>query len=300
MTEAEIVRVLQENYHNQIHDLAFLRQGGCTSYLAKKAPDSKLFVKIIGPPFISTAVQSISIQEYLLKNRFPVPGIVYTNAGHPYLERNKQILVVYEFIEASEPILDENIEKIGELAGRLHHLMSAYQDALPKRGKSFFVDRYITILQQKKYPAERVREYREIGHSLWDSVQKLPYGFCHGDFHTGNLLQTTNGTIYLSDFDTACSAPQLFDIAVVCDTTDYFHFDAKDFHHTTEILSHFMKSYTQYHPLRFSLKQFYDCIALRHFQLQATIVEIYGLDCIDEEFMDKQLSWIKQWRSQYL
>lgn len=43
----------------------------------------------------------------------------------------------------------------------------------------------------------------------------------------------------------------------------------------------------------------YEFIALRHFQLQATIVEIYDLDCIDEKFIDKQLDWIKQWRKQY-
>lgn len=60
-----------------------------------------------------------------------------------------------------------------------------------------------------------------------------------------------------------------------------------------------MKSYSKYNHLNFDIKQLYEFIALRHFQLQATIVEIYGLDCIDEKFIDKQLNWIKQWRKQY-
>ena len=35
-------------------------------------------------------------------------------------------------------------------------------------------------------------------------------------------------------------------------------------------------------------------VAIRHFQLQATILEIYGVDCIDEGFIDGQLLLAKQ------
>ena len=97
----------------------------------------------------------------------------------------------------------------------------------------------------------------------------------------------------------ACTALQLFEIAVICDTTDYFNFDKIEFQHTTDIFNRFMNEYSKYNQIDFTIKQFYDFIALRHFQLQATIVEIYGLDCIDDEFIDKQLAWIKQWRKQY-
>ncbi|HBC92711.1 MAG TPA: hypothetical protein DCZ10_07340 [Pelotomaculum sp.] len=47
-------------------------------------------------------------------------------------------------------------------------------------------------------------------------------------------------------------------------------------------------------------ESFYDFIAIRHYQLQATIVEICGLDCIDKQFIDKQLSWLINWRKQYV
>ena len=43
---------------------------------------------------------------------------------------------------------------------------------------------------------------------------------------------------------------------------------------------------------------FYDLIALYHFALQATIVEVFGMDCVDNEFFDCQLEWLYQWREQ--
>ena len=43
---------------------------------------------------------------------------------------------------------------------------------------------------------------------------------------------------------------------------------------------------------------FYDLIALYHFALQATIVEVFGMDCVDDEFFDCQLEWLYKWREQ--
>jgi hypothetical protein len=39
-------------------------------------------------------------------------------------------------------------------------------------------------------------------------------------------------------------------------------------------------------------------MALYHFSLQATIVELFGLDCIDEAFIDKQLDWLYRWKEE--
>jgi hypothetical protein len=37
-------------------------------------------------------------------------------------------------------------------------------------------------------------------------------------------------------------------------------------------------------------------VAIRHFQLQATILEIYGINCVDEGFIDGQLYWLNKWQ----
>lgn len=298
MNDTKILELLQKNYDINMDSITFNRKGGCVSYIVN-CDNDKYFLKIIDNAFLDTAIQSIDIQQYLIKNDFPIPKIIKTKDNSPYFINENQLFVLYEYIDGVEPNLDDNAEKIGELIGKLQKLMSSYSGELTAHNKEFFVGRYIDILRKKHYPDEKLNEYIEIGNSLWDSVKRLSYGFCHGDLHRGNLLKTEGNKIYMLDFDTACFAPQLFDIAVMCDTTDYFNFDKREFHRTTETLNQFMKLYCKYNKLNFHIKQIYEFIALRHFQLQATIVEIYGLDCIDEEFVDKQLNWIKQWRNMY-
>ncbi|MCH5315145.1 MAG: phosphotransferase [Eubacterium sp.] len=298
MNDEKILELLKKHFDINIDLIIFNRKGGCISYILH-CDNAKYFLKIIDNAFLDTVIQSIDIQQYLIENNFPVPKIIETKDGKPYFIFENQLFVLYEYIEGIEPNLDGNTAAIGELIEKLHYLMSNYQDKLISHNKEFFVDRYINILKRKAYPNKKLNEYIEIGNQIWNNIKDLSYGFCHGDLHRGNLLQTEDGRIYILDFDTACYAPQLFDIAVMCDTTDYFKFKHKEFAHTTEVFNQFMQSYLKHNSLDFSINQFYEFIALRHFQLQATIVEIYGLDCIDEKFIDKQLKWIEQWRRCY-
>lgn len=298
MNDIKILELLRKNYDINTDSITFNRKGGCVSYIVN-CDNEKCFLKIIDNAFLDTAIQSIDIQQYLIKNDFPVPKIINTKDNSPYFINENQLFVLYEYIDGVEPNLDDNAERIGKLVGKLHKLMSSYSSELTTHNKEFFVDRYIDILRKKHYPDEKLNEYIEIGNQLWNSVKDLPCGFCHGDLHRGNLLKTENNKIYVLDFDTACFAPQLFDVAVMCDTTDYFNFDRNEFQHATDIFNRFMNEYSKYNQIDFTINQFCDFIALRHFQLQATIIEIYGLDCIDEEFINKQLEWIKQWRKQY-
>lgn len=58
-----------------------------------------------------------------------------------------------------------------------------------------------------------------------------------------------------------------------------------------------LTEYLKYNSLtKAETDAFYDLIALYHFALQATIIEIFGLDCVDHEFLDRQLGWLYQWR----
>ena len=54
---------------------------------------------------------------------------------------------------------------------------------------------------------------------------------------------------------------------------------------------------SRYHTLsREEILSFPYWVAIKHFQLQATILEIYGVDCIDEGFIDGQLYWLNKWQ----
>lgn len=252
---------------------------------------------------MDTAKQSIGILLYLQQHHFPAPRLVLTATGAPFFEAATpagwRMFVLFEFIEGREPDLGEHVEQIGELVGRLHRIMQGYSARLAVRGKHFFIDRYIDILRLKHYPERKLAAFIEYDNALWTRIQDLPRGYCHGDLHRGNLLYTPSGELYLLDFDTSCNAFPVYDIMVMCDATDYFRLESGGYSRSKTIYERFLAGYSRQQTLSSAeLGAFYDLIAVRHYQLQATIIEIHGLDCVDERFLDAQLDWLMKWRAQ--
>ncbi|SHH90825.1 Ser/Thr protein kinase RdoA involved in Cpx stress response, MazF antagonist [Butyrivibrio fibrisolvens DSM 3071] len=297
MDEKTLQDILTLNFGMGSPSLEFLREGGTTTYIVKGRP--KYLLKVIGSAFSGTARQSASIMRYLEENGFPVPKPILTNSVEAFFETEidgeKKLIVLMEFIAGDEPELEKCASEVGRLVGRFHQLMEEYPSELVYRDKKFFIGRYIEFLRKKKYP--RIKEYEELGERLWDKVNNLPQGNCHGDLHRGNLLQNVDGKIYLVDFDTACKAPVMFDVMVMCDMTDYFNLKQEDIELTKVVYREFLSGYVGYHKLsREEIRSFPYWVAIRHFQLQATILEIYGVDCIDEGFIDGQLYWLNKWQ----
>ena len=301
MEESRILAKLKENYDYKILGIDFLRDSGGTTYIVN-GEKQKFFLKIAGKAFQDTIRQSVDIVRYLSGKGFPVPDIMETKSGMPMLETydegQEYLLVLYEYIDGKEPELCTCAEKVGELVGWLHKLLLDYNGTLIKRDYLFFVERYVEILRRKNYPLADT--YAALGAKFWERVKDCPVSICHGDLHRGNLLETEDGKIYLLDFDTICIAPRMFDVMVMCDMTDYFNLQAADIIKTREVYKNFLAGYT--HHINLTEKErasFNDWIVIRHFQLQATIVEIFGIDCIDNDFIDKQLQWIKSWEEQF-
>ena len=62
-----------------------------------------------------------------------------------------------------------------------------------------------------------------------------------------------------------------------------------------------LKGYLRYRSLSSEeIEAFYDMIAVYHFQLQATMMEIYGYDCVGIDYFDKQYDWLIKWKEQCL
>ena len=297
MQQEKILSLLRSNYDLGPVTLTFLRAGGGKTYIVE-GNHQKYLLKIIGTAFANTVQHSISVMQYLAQNAFPVPKPILTSAGSPLLklpvDGQDYLLSLYEYIVGKEPDLKSQAERIGELAGQLHTLLQAYPEPLLTHNYQFFIGRYLDLLRQKGYA--RVDDYAALGKSLWQNVEGLPMGICHGDLHRGNLLETADRQLYILDFDTVCQAPLMFDIMTMCDMTDYFHLEPSDLKLTQNIYTQFQKGYAKYRTLSKTEQQsFYAWVAIRHFQLQATIVEIHGIDCIDEKFIDMQLQWLEQW-----
>lgn len=295
MEEKQILQILQKNYDSAITRIEFLRKSGGITYIVN-SETKKYLLKIAGKAFFDTIRQSVDIVCYLADHEFPVPAIIKTKSGSLMLEVSKDgqdyIFVLYEYIEGKEPDLCTCGEKVGNLVGQLHNLFLDYKGELIKRDFHFFIERYINILRKKDYP--QTDAYAELGAKLWERVKNCPVGVCHGDLHRGNLLETAEEKIYLLDFDTVCLAPRMFDVAVMCDMTDYFNLQIEDIKTAKAVYKSFLSGYTKKIDLQETeIASFTDWIAIRHFQLQATIVEMFGIDCIDNNFIDRQLKWIK-------
>ena len=297
MDERYLHKILTEHYGIETASLEFLREGGALTYIVNGR--SKYLLKVIGSAFSKTARQSVSIMRYLDGNGFPVPKTILTKSEDAIFETEvegeKKQIVLMEFIDGDEPELEKCSSEVGGLVGRFHQLMEEYPAELVSHSKEFFIGRYLDFLCKKKYP--RIKEYEELGDYLWDKVKDLPQGNCHGDLHRGNLLQASDGRIYLVDFDTACRAPFMFDVMVMCDMTDYFNLKLEDIELTKEVYQKFLSGYLGSLKLsREEILSFPYWVSIGHFQLQATILEIYGVDCIDEGFIDGQLYWLAKWQ----
>ena len=296
MDERTLQDILATQYGIESATLELLREGGSHTYVVNGK--EKNLLKVIGPAFFDTAKQSVSVMRYLEENGFPVPKTVLTADGEALYETEddgeKKLIVLMEYIEGDEPELEKCATEVGDLVGKFHGLMEKYPAEPAVHGREFFIDRYLGFLRKKNYP--RITEYEVLGARLWEHVKDCPCDICHGDLHRGNLLQNENGEVFLVDFDTVCRAPLMFDVMTMCDMTDYFRLKPEDIEETLEVYQAFLIGYSAHHALSpEEIRSFPYWVAIRHYQLQATILEVYGVDCIDEAFIDGQLYWLTNW-----
>ena len=294
MTESELKIIIETTYSLPVTSLDFLQQSGGASYLVVSGAE-KYLLKVIGNAFQDSVRQSTHVMNYLSERKFPVPRVIKTTDMQLFHEVSGQALTLTEYLEGEEPDIQVHAEAIGRLVGQFHKLMDEYSESLVSRDEAFFTTRYIDILKKKHY--DRIDVYSSLANSLWSKVSSQPVANCHGDLHRGNLLLAPDNQLYLLDFDTCCQAPRMFDVMVMCDTTNYFDLQPDDYKNATEVFERFLSGYGEYITLSESeIASFYDWISLRHFQLQATIVALYGLECIDNRFIDAQLQWLQTWQ----
>lgn len=179
--------------------------------------------------------------------------------------------------------------------------MEAYSGEVAEHGYDFFIKRYLDIMKMKEY--QGIDKFAKLGTYLWEKVNNLPCGFIHGDLHGGNMLQDRDKITFF-DFDACAAASPVYDIATFCDATDYFDLSEDNFENgfiqTRKNVNEFLKGYETYFNLSEDEKYaVYDFIAIRHFDIQATIIDSRGLACVDEQFLDEQYLWLEKWVHRY-
>lgn len=300
MDEKYILSLLNKYYPIDFDEITFFRDSGCISYIVS-GNDHKYFLRITKKSFSETITSSLDIHLYLQNKNFFVPPIIFTKDNKATFsisfENEKRYFILYEYIkgEQSDPTIDA--EELGSFIGKLHQIMKSYPGKLPICDKQFYVDRYIQIMRAKQY--KNADLFASYGNILWEKVKNLPRGFCHGDMYRGNILKTDDGCFYLLDLDTFCYGFLLYDPALLCNVTDYFDLEENGAEKTKKIFERFTTTYEKLIPFEKDEKEaVYDIIALYHFALQATIIEIFGMDCVDNDFFDRQLSWLQKWQNQ--
>lgn len=292
--------LINKNYPIHFDRFELMRDSGSKAYVAVSG-DEKYFLRVIKPAFYDTAVKAVEIQVFLQERGFPVPHVIFTKDSKPYIQDKQDgenyLYVLYEYIEGVESEPEQDAEAIGELLGQLHSTMKGYTPELIIRDKHFFIGRYIDILRKKQYG--KIAEFEEYGNALWDKIKDLPRGYCHGDMYSGNIHKTPDGKLYILDFDTSCEGFPLYDLVLICNMTDYFNYDKEGYEKSGEIFARLLPKYQKHNSLnQKEIDAFYNLLALYHFALQATIIEINGIDCVDAEFLDKQLDWLYRWQEQ--
>ena len=251
------------------------------------------------------AIQSTQIITYLKTNNFPVVNIIPTKQNELYskleMPEGNRVGILFEYIDGKEPEIKEDIFIIGKLTGRMHRLMENYNGELRKLGKEHYIDRFIKIMRKMFSEIRKIDEMDKYGDELWENIHTLPKGFCHGDLHTGNLLKTKKGEIIFLDFDIASNSYPVFDVATICNNTDFNSVKDKDIKKTFKNLERFCTGYSKEKKLSYLEKSaVLDCIAVHHYELLGTIplyrVPLEGNHWLNDKFFNSHYTWAMQWK----
>ncbi|MDR1205793.1 MAG: phosphotransferase [Peptococcaceae bacterium] len=291
MKNRQMLDSLNAEYPIRFDGIEPLRDEGGSASFILRCGKTRYFVKRGKSGYSDTFASSADVVHYLNKREFPTPRIILTKSEASSCSANDDMYIVFDYISGTDVDNTDCPEQIGELLGRLHSVGKEYPGKLLKRGREYFVERYIRFIEKTDVSERTISALSDYGAALWERVEKLPLGFSHGDCHADNLL-CRDGELILLDFDSAAIAFHSFDVAIMCDATNYFLFDPDKAARSHELLLRFADGYVKHSELsQTEIDAFFDLIALRHFQLQPIVYENTGAP-VNPGYIDSQLDWL--------
>ena len=305
-----LMQILEREYGLQVLNMTLHRNMGGVVYFVKA--DTFFVFKIFRHENTENALQSIQILQFLQESDYPAVRILPTQNGEAQviLQRpeGECVGVLYPFLEGEEMEgiyfentggtgdTDPRTPALGEQIGLLHKIMlSEKAPRLIHRGKEFYIDRFIHLLERDGYDAARIQDFAEYGTALWSKLAPLPQGFCHGDLHTGNMILNQLGFV-LFDFDISSSAFPVIDVATLCDETHFNQFDEAGYDKTRIAFDAFYQGYSRVRTLSDAeIRGIFDFIPIRHFELFATILFTHKQK-IRPAGIDEQYDWMLRWQ----
>ena len=301
--DESLLRLLNRQYEASFTHISLIRE--MIGHVCLLEGDGTKYVCKLYPAFYeSRAVRAAELVTYLQSAGFSVPGILLSKQGKPYVMLHTEdgvpggVCVLFDYIEGEELDGPLPYEEIGEQVGLLHRLMRGYRGKLPSFGKAYFINVYLGYLRVFGIDRRQYAWFQAYGNALWERVRDLPHGFYHGDMHEGNLRRAKTGSLVLFDFDQSGYAFPSYDMAVLCNRSDYFHFDAGAYDRITDAVRRFAAAYRKQSPLtEAEVASVYDFVAIHHYQCQAAVIEKFGLRDFNSAFFDAQREWLDAWRA---
>lgn len=298
LNTTKLKEIIEKCYNFTVVDLKLHREMIGFIYFAQTSL-KRIVIKLFRSFHEKQAISSLKLNHFLRKHNFKVPSIILARDNSLFLkikyEKEYFILAIFEFIDGETPQISQNVKYIGKYVKNLHDLMKLYPYTIINHGKEYYIDRFVHLLHSLEYDPSRISKLENFGTLIWKKMGNLSKGICHGDLHSGNMIQTSKGNIYLLDFDTTSWSFPIIDIATICDQSDFNHLQESAFDETHYFIETFMKGYNK----RLNNDEFqgvFYFIGARHYELIATIAEARGNERISREFLDQQYFWLMEWQ----
>ncbi|MBN2876777.1 MAG: phosphotransferase [Bacilli bacterium] len=296
----QLIPFINQFYNLQIYDVLFVRKMVGTVY-ELKGKDADYILKCYPQSQKSNVLGSLDFIRYLNDKKLNSLRVLKSKKGeyiiHLEIDDQDMIGVLFTYIKGVEPNIDYDFDRLLKHLKQIHDQMLKYPGKINYNGQKYYLDRCLELMMIKDYSTLKLIELRIIGKDLYQHIEELPRSFCHGDYHTGNMIKDLSGEITLLDFDASNNASNLIDVATICDQTDFNKLTKRQFDQTHKTILYSQEHYREYTQEEIiSMMAF---IPLRHFELIATIGNAKGLNEISMEFLDEQYHWIKLYKEYF-
>lgn len=246
--------------------------------------DCEFLIKWYRPHHREMALSSLQVQRFLANTTNLVPKVYLTQSGEPYTILEGGILVLMEWIEGRE-VTSEDRHLVLKTYQDIHNAMTRYPNHLPRGTSEYYYKRYIELMKDSRYDIDKISEIERIAQQLFDIVRTLPKGYCHSDFHTGNMIVRQQQVIVF-DFDASHMCTPYIDLITYLDETNFNSFRLEDLIATRQALR-------QHLSPEISTQDVLAFLPLRHMEIIPNIINAQETKLVTPAFLEEQYHWIR-------
>lgn len=209
----------------------------------------------------------INVLQYLRKHAYPSPVPIRNIHGRFIGKYKRKPYAIFEFIEGryTKKPNSKQMKELIKYISKLHNITKGYKSTYRNARESHDIEfcwraAKLKSKELKKIKVQKKLQWlrKELGKLKFPN--SLPKGICHCDFHFSNFLFKNNKLAGLLDFDDACYAYLIYDIANFIDYWAWPHNKKFSFTKARNIL----KEYVRYRKLnKIEKKYLFDSLKMQ-------------------------------------